>query len=151
MNWADLAREFPSIYDDWMKSERDIASFTRENGIMAYLHDPSVLRLNSDMDAWMWEVRYMNKEWNIVTLTDLIQSSESNAFLGMMRAIFKIIENKESVTMEDYKRQDKEFKPEDWEKAKEDVEGLMNLFTKGVVNRHKRKKFFETKRKRRTQ
>lgn len=145
MNWANMARAFPIAYEDWIQSGEDFGVFTKKNGIMAYMYDPSLVRDKSGVDMWMWEIKYLNKEWSFISLTDLIPSSESKAFESMVEAIFKTVESKQCVTMSDYEKFDREFKPEDWEKAKRDVEGLMGLYTKKAVQRHKRKKFFQAK------
>lgn len=145
MNWAELAKTHPLAWEAWHESGEDLGVFTKHHGIMAYLFDPSLVALEGGYNAWMWEIKYLSRDWKVVSLTDLVQTSESKAFSSMIHAIFDTIEKNKSITMEDYEKHDKEFKPEDWEKAKEDVEGLMNLYTKKVVTRHKRKKFWKTK------
>lgn len=142
MNWAKLKDDFPIAYDDWMTTGQDIWEWVYTKGVVGYLYDPSVTG-----NGYLWEIKYMNREWNVVSTCDAVVTSKDHAFERMMWSIFWRIENKETITMEDYKKANQDFTPEDWKKAVKDVEGLMNLYTTEAVARHKRKKFWKTRKK----
>ena len=141
MNWANLSKDFPMAYAEWMQSGEDIWDWVHERGMMGYMYDPSVTG-----QGYMWEVKYLDKQWNVVSVSDVVLTNEESAFERMMWRIFWNIENNESITMEDYRKADKDFTPENWKKAVEEVEGLMSLYTTEAVARHKRRKFWKTRR-----
>lgn len=143
MNWAELAKDFPMAYEGWMESGLDIMEWTKEQGIVAYLYDPSVTG-----QGWMWEIKYLDKNWAVVTACDVVVTSEEHAFSRMMWRIFFAVDNRETITMKDYKKADEDFTPEDWNKAAQQVEGLMNMYTTQAVRRAKRQKWFAKSKKR---
>jgi hypothetical protein len=142
MNWADLAKDFPMTYEDFMGSKLDIEQYVQTKGIVGYMFDPSVTG-----QGYMWEVKYLDRNWNITTTCDAVLTTEHHAYERMMWRIFWTIDNKQSITMEEYEKADKDFTPEDWKKAVRDVEGLMGLYTSAAVRRHKQKKFWSKMKK----
>lgn len=140
MNWAEIAKDFPLAYETWMESGEDIMEYVKKFGIVAYLYDPSVTG-----QGWMWEVKYLDRDWNVVSACDAVVTTEEHAYFRMMWRIFHVIENNDSITMSDYKKADKDFTPEDWKKAVKEVDGLMSMYTKAAVRRHKRNKWFTKK------
>lgn len=138
MNWAVIAKDFPMAHSAWIESGLDIWEWVKEKGIYGYIYDPSITG-----QGYFWEVKYMDLNWHIVSSSDVVLTTIDHAYERMMWRIFWIIDNKESITMEDYKKADEDFTPEDWEQAAKDVEKLMNKYTKTAIARHKRKNFFK--------
>lgn len=136
IDWKEVKECSPNTYDKFMSAKIDVWDFLEKHGIWGYVFDPSL----NEGKGWFWEIKYLNKTFSSVSLSDCVLTTQSSCISRMIWRAFKLLEDGEVEVIDEQK----DYTPFDLKKAQKEVDGLMNLYTSTAVKNARKKKKYKT-------